>query len=106
MSYHQEAAPTASYGGMVGAPEPGGYRTKNTESTGLSVSLGQHVEHLEAMLSCVNRLNNRIHGPRPKDAQPPQEHLTPDAPIARLLERAHRLDVEIDQELTALESRL
>lgn len=79
---------------------------QGTESSGLSTLLGIHVERLEGLLSCVSRLNNRIHGPRPKDAQPPQEHLTPDAPIARLIERAHRLDVEIDQELTALESRL
>ena len=101
MSYDNATSAAANYmhqsRGLSGPVE--------TPPSGLSASAAATLERLERVLAAVRRVNNRIHGPEPKAAQgmPPDES---DPPLARTLERAHRLLNEIDAEMSSIESRL
>lgn len=108
MSY-DNPAPSANYGGRAGVQEPTGYRTQGVEtvpSSGLSASASSLLDRLEAILAGTRRINNRVHGPEPKATNGPMPPHDSDAPLARQLERAHRLIEDIGNELGSIESRL
>ena len=89
--------------------KPAGYRTQGgaiEQHAGLSASASNLLDRLDSVLSATRRLNNRIHGPEPKATNGPMPPYDSDAPLARHLERAHRLIEDIGNELGSIESRL
>jgi hypothetical protein len=91
-------------------PEPAGYRTQggaiDEQHAGLSAIASNLLDRLDSVLSATRRINNRIHGSEPKAANGPMPPHDSDAPLARQLERAHRLLGDIGNELGSIESRL
>jgi hypothetical protein len=97
MSYETATVSSANYAHRQGSP---------IEATNLSASAANLADRLDGVLDTIQRLNIKIHGPEPKAAStglPPRDS---EPPLSRAVDRAHRLISEIDQELTALESRL